>query len=78
MFLVICTYEMGDTDWEAMDRKLYKAAGDRRSDGNSTTYEKGVGKIRRHEWKVRGFQTARRIKEELNKLDGVKATLREV
>ena len=71
-FEVHCRFPLdGDTDWEVIDARVRSIAG-KRSDWSGTD-----GKWREHGWFVKVFEQAVSLKDRLNGIDGVTATVRE-
>lgn len=77
MFLVTCEYALDGRDVDETDKELFSIAC-RTSDGS------GAGKssqartgFRDHLWYVDTISEAKKLVRELNKVNGVKATLRE-
>jgi len=77
MFMVLTTSPLDDT-WEERDLTIYNIAG-RKSDYNSayaSSANKGIN-TREHGWVVEDFKTALQLKNLLNSIQKVNATLRE-
>ena len=72
-FEVICRFSLnGDADWEVIDARVRQLAG-RRSDSSGTD-----GRCREHGWLVAEFTHAVALKERLNSIAEVTATVREM
>lgn len=76
MFVVRCVSPL-DEKWEERDAQIRRAAGTPSSGSGAGSSGKGPG-IRDHEWIVKDFDRAVAMKNRLNLVPGVQATVREL